>query len=851
MLMEYYAHYDKGKGIKQLLRKHLAAVARAAPEKIPPVVRFKNLNNQQLKTICYWLGFFHDLGKYTNYFQEYLLDEVESTYKNHAHISACFIYNFLQQKVIPTDTELSQKILLFFSYLVIRLHHGNLRTDGLFSIESERRMWHEVEHIGKHLKNKSGELLNDLGLEKEIPSEEFASYLQIDSLRQNKDFQYMPQRFLTGRIQDAEWYFFLIYLFSLLIDLDKLDAAELKPKKIVGVSPERVNVYLQNKKKEKKEKGEKAVNSKVVPTPTTFIDRREKARQSIMAVVNTLTDDEIRNTRFFLLTAPTGIGKTLSSLQCALRLQERIKQIEGYTPRIITAIPFINIIEQHRKDYEEVFGKEADLVVHHRLSDFSIRHNEQEEIPVDKALLEVESWEGDVILTTFVQLFQSIFTGNNRLLKKVNKLAGSIVIIDEAQAVPEGYMPLIGAALQKIAEHYGTRFVLMTATQPKLLEFGTLLNPEGKKFKPVILLRDYEEYFRELKRTKLIPLLKKKIDNEEFIELFFKKWDKKSSVLIVVNTIKRSIDIFNEINKALKERKVKAKVYYLSTNIIPKKRRQVIDIVGKRLRKRKNNPSGQKPVILVSTQTIEAGVDLDFDMAFRDLAPLDSIIQTAGRVNREGKKGDYLPVYIIQFEADSHYIYPLIRREDTIKFLTEYEEILEPEYGRLTEEYYEQILKRGVKDKSRNLWEEGVLKLNFNVLQEFQLIKDLGDIYDVFIEDGSKMAEALADVYQDLLKHKEYIDPEKMNIIAPHLSKMVSKPLGIYERKALIKLVLAKMSDYIVQVRVKNLLKNRPPSFESRGGVSAPFFWVSPAQREDFYDNQIGFISESGKGFIY
>ena len=135
-------------------------------------------------------------------------------------------------------------------------------------------------------------------------------------------------------------------------------------------------------------------------------------------------------------------------------------------------------------------------------------------------MLEVESWEGDVILTTFVQLFQSIFTGNNRLLKKVNKLAGSIIIIDEAQAVPEGYMPLIGAALQKIAEHYGTRFILMTATQPKLLEFGTLLNPDGKKIKPVTLLPGFEQYFLELKRTKLIPLLDRKLNNEQFIELF-------------------------------------------------------------------------------------------------------------------------------------------------------------------------------------------------------------------------------------------------------------------------------------------------------------------------------------------
>lgn len=578
--MEYYAHYDKEKGIKQLLREHLAAVARAASEKIPPVVKFKNINIQQLKTICYWLGYLHDIGKYTDYFQKYLLEGIESTFKNHAHISACFIYNFLQQKVFPTSVDLNNNILLFFSYLTTRLHHSNLRTDGLFSIENERKMWYEVEQIGKHLKNKSEEIIFNLRLEKELSPEEYVSYLQIDALRQkNLYFKHIPQLFQTGRILGADWYFFLIYLFSLLIDLDKLDAAELKPKKTVSVSQEKVNVYLQNKKKDD--------DTPNVISAHTFLDRREKARQSIMALVNALTDDEIRNIRFFLLTAPTGIGKTLSSLQCALRLQERIKQIEGYTPRIITAIPFINIIEQHRKDYEQVLGKEVDLVVHHRLSDFSTRYNEQEEIPVDKALLEVESWEGDVILTTFVQLFQSIFTGNNRLLKKVNKIAGSIIIIDEAQAVPEGYMPLIGAALQKMAEHYGTRFILMTATQPKLLEFGNLLNPEGKIFLPKSLLPDYEQYFLKLKRTKLIPMLEKKLDNKQFLELFLNKWDQKSSVLIVVNTIKRSIDIFNEINKALKEHKIKAKVYYLSTNIIPKKRRQVIKYIKKKATRKK------------------------------------------------------------------------------------------------------------------------------------------------------------------------------------------------------------------------------------------------------------------------
>jgi len=854
MPVEYYAHYEKEKETKQLLRNHLAAVAQATSERIPPVIRFKYLNNQQIKDICYWLGYLHDFGKYTDYFQHYLQEGKESPYKNHAHISACLIYNFLKHKVFQTNTDPNTQIILFFSYLVVRLHHGGLRMDDLFPFTNERRMWHEVEHLEEHLRKKLTEIVIDIGLDGIFSLEEFANYLQVDSLRRNKKFQYKPEQFRNGRVQDTQWYFFLIYLFSLLIDLDKLDAADLKPKEIKSVSPERVIVYLQNKERGKKKK--KDVYVKKVKTKL-FLDQRENARKSIMAVINALTDDDIRNARFFLLTAPTGIGKTLSSLQCALRLQERIKQIEGYTPRIITAIPFINVIEQHRKDYEQVFGEDVNLIVHHRLADFTKGSNEQEEIPVDKALLGVESWEGDVILTTFVQLFQSLFTGNNRLLKKVNKLAGGIVILDEAQAIPEDYMPFIGAAIQKIAEHYGTRFILMTATQPKLLEFGNLLNPEGKKYKPITLLPDYKEYFQRLKRTKLVPLLDRKRDNESFIELLYEKWDKKSSVLIVVNTIKRSIDLFNEIKKALKEEKIRAKIYYLSTNIIPKKRRQVIDIVGKRLDKLKDNPTGQKPVILVSTQTIEAGVDLDFDMAFRDLAPLDSIIQTAGRVNRKGEKGEYLPVYIIQFGSDSHYVYSLMRREDTIKFLTGYKEILEPDYGRLTEEYYEQILERGVKDISRKLWEEGILKLDFSVLQEFHLIEDLGDACDVFIEDGSKMASTLADVYQDLLQNKKCIEREKLETIDPKLTYLAAKPLTEYERKALLKLISAKMNDYIVQVRVNKLYTNKPPSFGNRCNAPAPddvfshLYWVPSIQRKDFYDSQTGFISKSGEGYIY
>ena len=160
-------------------------------------------------------------------------------------------------------------------------------------------------------------------------------------------------------------------------------------------------------------------------------------------------------------------------------MQKRIEEAEGFVPRIITAIPFINIIEQTRIDYEKILKQKASLIIHHSLSDFLKNYGNkgqsEEMVPLDKILLEIESWEGDVILTTFVQFFHSLITDSNRLLKKVNKLAGSIVILDEVQAIPVKYMPLIGALLIKLGDYYGTRFVLMTATQPKILEFGQKL----------------------------------------------------------------------------------------------------------------------------------------------------------------------------------------------------------------------------------------------------------------------------------------------------------------------------------------------------------------------------------------
>jgi CRISPR-associated endonuclease/helicase Cas3 len=833
----YWAHYDQEKEIKQTLKEHLSSVAAMARDRVSPGVQFKDIPSSIVKELAYWMGYFHDLGKYTDYFQDYLTKNKNSKFKEHAHISACCVYSFLLDRVIDLSDDWQKKITAFLIYLCSRKHHGALSLEGLFSISREKEIWKLLQAAEHNLLEKLPVILQDAGLSDRISGVEFKKYLSVDVLIKSKSLARTGQYLNSGRGEDERWFFLAIYLFSLLIDSDKLDSGGLKSGEVKSCPSDQVSKYLNKKLEQLKDKRN-----------VSLWERRNNARKTMLGIIEGLSDEEIKGTGFFTITAPTGIGKTLSSLQCALCLQERIKVLEKYTPRIIAAIPFINIIEQNKKEYEQVFGKELKLIVHHRLGDFSVQASSREEISVDQALLEVESWEGDVILTTFVQLFQSIITGNNRLLKKFNKLAGSIVILDEAQAVPEYYMPLIGAVLQKMTEFLGTRFILMTATQPKILEFGNLLlGSSGGKAKAVPLLPEFEGYFEKLTRTKFVSLLKKnRLDTGAFLELFQEKWDGKKSVLIVVNTIKRSIEVYREIKKLLKDQACNIPVCYLSTNIMPRQRREVIKNVKDKLENRET-------VILVSTQTIEAGVDLDFDMAFRDFAPIDSLIQTAGRVNREGRKGEYLPVYIVQLESDNHYVYELTHRHSTMKLLQAADEIKEPQYGRLADEYYTLALARGISNKSKELWQEGIMKLNFEKLKEFQLIQNTGEVVDVFVEDCLK-ATQLANAYEELLRYKEY----DLSCESGALSKVIDKgvipncngKLSVFERKAILRLILAKVSDFIIQVRVSRLKENRPVEFRVRGDVESSMYWIPPGQKKEYYDNETGFISETGEAFI-
>jgi CRISPR-associated endonuclease/helicase Cas3 len=795
----YWAHYNKK--VKQRLPEHLQSVSKGCRSALSEYINFDGITAEQFATLTELCGKYHDLGKYTDFFQDYMLLGQDSPDKDHAHISALFVYNLLNGTADSRPN--LNMIISFFCYLAVRLHHGNLRVHGLNMKPQD--MLQTLQNKQKNLLQNAEKILQEFP--EQCSRQDFENFLNLDnSILQN--ICDIPHYFKSARLKNAQWFFFLILLFSLLIDQDKLDSAQIATKDRNQIGPERIPAYLAEKNKGKQRE---------------LDERRENARKEIMEALSKMTDQEILDNRIYTLTAPTGIGKTLASLQAAAYLSRRLKGL-GLTkvPKIITVIPFVNIIEQNLEDYLNICGEDISLLAHYHLGQVE-EHADQNQ-PLEKVLLETEAWEADVIITTYVQLLQSLLSDRNRSLKKINKLAGSIVIMDEVQALPDEYMPLIGAVIRRVSAHYGTRFILMTATQPKIMEFADLLKDDiGKMQSSIELLPNNETYFAHLRRTRFISLIEDSVISEdEFLEKFKEKYSEKKTALIVVNTIKRSLNLYAKLQKQYPRR-----VLYLSTNIIPVARKKVI-------RRAKRYWKYGIPFILVSTQTIEAGVDLDFDMAFRDLAPLPSLIQTAGRVNRNNGKGEPLPVYITEIENDCGLVYGTDQKNRIKTILSDKTVIGEEEYRALVDDYYSKLLQQGLPDESKKIWEKGIIELNFEYVNQFELIKKSHEIADVFVEYDDT-ATQLADLYIVLRQQLRQADKEEY--------------FGI---KARLQNTMAAMQQYFLSIRVKRIIGNRPLLFEDRslGEIKSDFYWIPRKQLNDYYDLLTGFKDEGG-AYIY
>ncbi len=342
--------------------------------------------------------------------------------------------------------------------------------------------------------------------------------------------------------------------------------------------------------------------------------------------VNTLRADVLRQCRakaalpagLFSLTVPTGGGKTLSSLAFAMEHA----QAHGKR-RIIYAIPYTSIIEQTAEVFRNVFTALGDEVLIEHHSQFDAAEKDE----TARSRLACENWDAPLVVTTNVQLFESLFASQTSRCRKLHNLVGSVIVLDEAQQLPPAFLQPILDVLKLLVAHYGVTVVLCTATQPALNSttyFDAIKNLRGLENVREII--DHPDaLFDALKRVDVTlppdwttPTAWADIANQLSAE---------DCVLVIVNTRKAAREL---------QRLMPVGTLHLSALMCGAHRKNVITQIKQRLQARREGRD-QQPMRVVSTQLVEAGVDIDFPVVYRALAGLDSIAQAAGRCNREGR----------------------------------------------------------------------------------------------------------------------------------------------------------------------------------------------------------------------
>lgn len=345
----------------------------------------------------------------------------------------------------------------------------------------------------------------------------------------------------------------------------------------------------------------------------------------------------------YTLTVPTGGGKTISSLAFALS-----HAVKHDLQRVIYVIPYTSIIEQNADVFAKVLGEE-NVLEHHSQVEFA---DDGEETPeAYKKRLACENWDAPVVVTTAVQFFESLYAAKTSKCRKLHNIANSVVIFDEAQTLPLPFLIPCVSAICELVQHYGVTAVLCTATQPAL---GRLFKQLAPTLVQHEIAPDPDGLFDVFRR---VSFCREGVFTPEKLA---ERLTETAQVLCIVNTRKRARQVYESLPEEGR--------FHLSTLMIPTDREKTLNAIRTRLQ-------NGKTCRVVSTSLVEAGVDVDFPSVWRELAGLDSILQAAGRCNREGRRSAAESVVHV-FEAEGKFPASMTQqREAATKVMEEFEEI--------------------------------------------------------------------------------------------------------------------------------------------------------------------------------
>lgn len=567
-----------------------------------------------MEKTAYLAGILHDCGKYTAAYYQYIEKAAAGEKVQRGSVNHTFAgVRFLLEKHNPDCVNNFRDIALEVIAYAIGAHHGLFDCiDGQqrngFSLRTAKEGIDYEKAVHEFLSSCSNtkeidELIN------QAESELTIIFNKINEISENEDNEvYNTQvNFYVG--------FLTRLLLSSVIEGDRSDTAQFmnawKEKESYNM-PEIWRNCIKN------------VEAKLSKFSNETSIQKTRAQISDLCVAAAKLESGI-----YRLNLPTGAGKTLTSLRYSLH-----HALLHNKKRIFFVMPLLSIIEQNAGVIHDFIDNDNIILEHH-----SNIIQTKEDGELDERELLTETWQAPIIITTLVQLLNTLFAGKTSNIRRMQALCNSVIVIDEVQSVPNKMLSLFNLALNFLAKICNATIILCSATQPC---FEITTYPLDNSVKDLIILTDEQKDV--FKRVKLVDA--GSFDAEQLAEFIAELLEENSSVLLVCNTKNEASNIF----KLIRTKMNKAEVFHLSASMCMAHRKETIKKLQIALNDIKNNP--QKRVVCVATQVIEAGVDISFTIVVRLLAGLDNIVQATGRENRNKEFDGLAPGYIVQLKGE-------------------------------------------------------------------------------------------------------------------------------------------------------------------------------------------------------
>lgn len=614
-MAEYISHIRESDKKEQTVSEHSNNVAKIASEFGQAV---------QMSHTAWLQGILHDAGKLCTDFTEYIRGKSDAKRGeiDHSYMGAKYLANLAIE--MYKESRLNPDAALLIGRTILSHHglHDWLTEDGENYFEKRTSIIKQDKEVECALP----EIVSDGTLKKYYQE----SVKEYDAMQQKMEQLYKEmiakgekeKRELSGDAKcviPAFYQGFLERLMqSILMDADQTDAANFNDD-IVYTSPKEPTGVWNNMEKQMQKK------CTAFRKKTDLISRR---RMNISDRCAAFANHDVKICR---LVVPTGGGKTLSALRFAIEYSQKHN-----VNQIFYIAPFNSILEQNSDVIREIAGEE-NFLEHHSNVFSRLEENENETERLSTYQMRTERWDVPVIATTLVQFLNALFDGKSSSVRRMHHLCRAVIIIDEVQAIPAKCIHLFNLAMNFLTHICGSTVVLCSATQPCLEQaaYPILLDKQES------MTADFQADFDAFRRTVLHSAGEKSFSYEEAAKFCTQQYQENGNLLLVVNTKQAALTMFQK----LKERNgASATVLHLSTNMCPVHRRTVIQQMREQL-------SAHQPLICVTTQLIEAGVDISFRCVVRSMSGLDHAAQAAGRCNRNGEY-DCCSVYLIQLEEE-------------------------------------------------------------------------------------------------------------------------------------------------------------------------------------------------------